>query len=65
MSCLKCNFAQAMKQVVIIGSGNVATSLAHGLVKDCRVAQIYSRQLAHARRLAQAVGCENATNDLG
>ena len=64
MSCLKCNFAQAMKQVVIIGSGNVATSLAHGLVKHCHVAQIYSRQLAHARRLAQAVGCENVTDDL-
>ena len=53
-----------MKQVVIIGSGNVATSLAHGLVNHCRVAQIYSRQLAHARRLAQAVDCENATDDL-
>ena len=53
-----------MKQVVIIGSGNVATSLAHGLVKHCCVAQIYSRQLAHARRLADAVGCVNATDDL-
>ncbi len=53
-----------MEQVVIIGSGNVATSLAHGLVKHCRVMQIYSRQLAHARRLAYAVGCENAISDL-
>ena len=54
-----------MKRVVIIGSGNVATSLAHGLAKHCCVAQIYSRQLAHARRLADAIGCENATSDLG
>ena len=53
-----------MKRVVIIGSGNVATSLAHGLVEQCRVVQIYSRQLAHARRLADAVGCEKATSDL-
>lgn len=53
-----------MERVVIIGSGNVATSLAHGLVKHCRVVQIYSRQLAHAQRLADAVSCENATGDL-
>ena len=53
-----------MKRVVIIGSGNVATSLAHGLVARCKVAQIYSRQLAHARALADAVGCTNATDDL-
>ena len=53
-----------MKRVVIIGSGNVATSLAHGLASCCDVAQIYSRQLAHAQALADAIGCENATNDL-
>ena len=53
-----------MKRVVIIGSGNVATSLAHGLAARCEVAQIYSRQLAHARALADAVGCTNATDDL-
>ena len=53
-----------MKRVVIIGSGNVATSLAHGLAARCEVAQIYSRQLAHARALADAVGCANATDDL-
>ena len=53
-----------MKRVVIIGSGNVATSLAHGLVARCEVAQIYSRQLAHAQALADAVGCKNATDDL-
>jgi predicted short-subunit dehydrogenase-like oxidoreductase (DUF2520 family) len=53
-----------MKRVVIIGSGNVATSLAHGLATRCEVAQIYSRQLAHAQELATAVGCPNATSDL-
>ena len=53
-----------MERVVIIGSGNVATSLAHALSSHCEVAQIYSRQLAHARVLADAIGCENATDDL-
>lgn len=53
-----------MERVVIIGSGNVATSLAHGLAARCEVAQIYSRQLAHAQLLADAIGCENATDDL-
>jgi predicted short-subunit dehydrogenase-like oxidoreductase (DUF2520 family) len=53
-----------MKRVVIIGSGNVATSLAHGLAARCEVAQIYSRQQAHAQALADAVGCDNATDDL-
>lgn len=53
-----------MKRVVIIGSGNVATSLAHGLAVHCHVAQIYSRRLEHARALADAIGCENATSDL-
>ena len=52
-----------MKRVVIIGSGNVATSLAHGLVSQCEVVQIYSRQLAHAQVLAHAVGCPSAIND--
>lgn len=53
-----------MKRVVIIGSGNVATSLAHGLATRCRVMQIYSRHLTNARALADAVGCDNATDDL-
>ena len=53
-----------MMRVVIIGSGNVATSLAHGLASRCEVAQIYSRQLAHAQVLAEAIGCPNATSDL-
>ena len=58
------NFAEELKRVVIIGSGNVATSLAQGLSTRCEVAQIYSRQLAHAQRLADAIGCPNATDDL-
>ena len=53
-----------MERVVIIGSGNVATSLAHGLAARCEVAQIYSRQMAHAQALADDIGCENATDDL-
>ena len=53
-----------MKRIVIIGSGNVATSLAHGLADRCRVVQIYSRRLEHARTLADAIGCDNATSDL-
>lgn len=53
-----------MKRVVLIGSGNVATSLAHGLASRCEVAQIYSRTLGHARHLADAVGCADATDDL-
>lgn len=53
-----------MTQVVIIGSGNVATSLAHGLAACCTVAQIYSRTLANAQELADAINCANATNDL-
>lgn len=53
-----------MKKVVIIGSGNVATSLAHGLSRRCQVAQIYSRTLVHAQLLADAVGCTHATDNL-
>ena len=53
-----------MKRVVIIGSGNVATSLAHALARHCLVAQIYSRTLAHAQLLADAVHCPAVTDDL-
>ena len=50
--------------MVIIGSGNVATSLAHGLAARCEVVQIYSRQLAHAQALAESIGCHDATDNL-
>lgn len=53
-----------MERVVIIGSGNVATSLADGLMARCEVVQIYSRQLPHAQALADAIGCPLATDDL-
>ena len=49
----------------MIGSGNVATSLAHGLASRCEVVQVYSRRLAHARQLAEAIGCANVSSDLG
>lgn len=51
------------KRVVIIGSGNVATSIALALKDKCEVAQIYSRTLTNAQALAKQVGCD-ATNDL-
>lgn len=52
------------KRVVLIGSGNVATSLAHALAARCEVAQIFSLTLSHATRLAEAVGCKSVTDDL-
>lgn len=51
------------KRVVIIGSGNVATSIALTLKDKCELVQIYSRTLANAKALAQQVGCE-AIGDL-
>ena len=47
-----------MKRIVMIGSGNVATSLAHALRGRCRLVQVYSRRMEHARQLADAVGAE-------
>jgi len=56
---------EAMKnRVVLIGSGNVATSLAHALQDKCRLVQIYSRHLDIACRLAAAVHCDSAVSDL-
>ena len=51
------------KRVVIIGSGNVATSIALSLKDRCELVQIYSRTIANAQTLAQQVGCE-AISDL-
>jgi len=56
--------ALQMIRVVIIGSGNVATSLAHTLATRCELVQIYSRHIDHARILADAVGCPQVTDDL-
>ena len=46
------------RRVVIIGSGNVATSLALALKHKCEIVQIYSRTIANAQTLAQQVGCD-------
>lgn len=51
------------RRVVIIGSGNVATSFALILKDKCELVQIYSRTLTNAKALAQQVGCE-AIGDL-
>lgn len=51
------------QRVVMLGSGNVATSLAMALKDNCEVVQIYSRTLDNANTLALEVGCE-AINDL-
>ena len=50
-----------MKRIVMIGSGNVATSLAHALRGRCRLGQVYSRRMEHARQLADAVGVSRQT----
>lgn len=52
--------------IVILGSGNVATHLTRALNDaSCRVVQVYSRSITHARRLAETIaGCE-AIDDLG
>ena len=50
------------KSVVIIGSGNVATSFALTFKDKCEVLQIYSRTLANAQALAKQVGCEATDN---
>ncbi len=51
------------QRVVILGSGNVATSLALSLKDKCEVVQIFSRTIDNALMLAKEVGCD-ATNDL-
>lgn len=54
-----------MKQrVVLIGSGNVATSMALALTGKCHLVQVYSRSLASATALASRVGAQ-PVNDLG
>ena len=50
--------------VVLLGSGNVATQLGRALVEaGHRIKQVYSRTEGHAQALAATVGAE-ATNDL-
>lgn len=50
-------------KAVILGSGNVATHLAKKLSETAEIIQIYSRDPAHARQLADSIGAE-ATSDL-
>ena len=47
---------------VIIGSGNVATHLAKKLSESVDILQIYSRNLNHARQLADATGAKAIDN---
>lgn len=51
------------QRVIMLGSGNVATSLAMALKDNCEIVQIYSRTMDNAKTLAQKVGCE-AIEDL-
>ena len=51
------------RRIVILGSGNVSTSLALALKGKCEIVQIYSRTPANAQALALQVGCE-ACSDL-
>ena len=51
--------------MIILGSGNMATNLAHAFHKaGVRIDCIYSRTLDHARALAEQVGVEQYTADL-
>lgn len=43
--------------IVIIGSGNVATHLGRALAAEENVVQVYSRTIGNARLLADRVGC--------
>ncbi len=51
-------------KVVLIGSGNVATSIALGLRGKCEPVQVFSRSRANAQALAEAAGFAEATDDL-
>ncbi|MBR4788030.1 MAG: DUF2520 domain-containing protein [Bacteroidales bacterium] len=52
--------------IALVGSGNVAAWMAHRLrdSQEFRIGQVYSRNLDHARRLADRVGAE-AIDDIG
>jgi predicted short-subunit dehydrogenase-like oxidoreductase (DUF2520 family) len=54
-----------IKNIVLIGSGNVATQLASVFVaKGVNILQVYSYHAAHAETLANIIGCR-PTADLG
>lgn len=52
-----------LQKIVFIGSGNVATSLSEALKGKYNIVQVYSKTLAHARKLAQKLACAY-TDDL-
>lgn len=53
-----------MKKVVLIGAGNVATSMAIALSGKCDIAQIFSRKIENAKQLAAKVDCTAVTDNL-
>ncbi len=52
------------QRIVILGSGNVATHLGHALSRVADVVQVYSRDICHARMLADALPHATATGSL-
>lgn len=52
------------RKIVMIGAGNVAASMARALARSHSIVQVYSRHMANARQLAEAVGCGAATDSL-
>ncbi len=52
------------ERIVMIGAGNVAWSLAQALAAEHSIVQVYSRHLANAEALANAVHCPAATDDI-
>ncbi|RZG76100.1 Rossmann-like and DUF2520 domain-containing protein [Acinetobacter sp. WCHAc060025] len=50
-------------RISFIGSGRVATHLAKVLSKQHQIVQIFSRNIAHAEKLAQLVNAEAIVND--
>jgi len=53
----------SLPKIVLIGAGNVATSLAEALKGKRDIIQVYSKTLAHAKTLAQKLSC-TYTNEL-
>ncbi len=51
------------RKIVFIGAGNVANSISDVLRKKNSIIQVYSKTLAHARKLGKKLTCE-FTNDL-
>ncbi|WP_134090357.1 Rossmann-like and DUF2520 domain-containing protein [Olivibacter sp. XZL3] len=50
-------------EIVILGSGNVATHLAYALKKaEYHIKQVYSRKIEHAKHLADGIGAEPVGN---